>query len=101
MSERNAIFVFIDLLKTGIMSGLPYLLMYGFSVVFSYLIDSLRRKEICSVSTLRKIGNLVCEFDHLCLRIFHRAPPAHPGLHYKIRKILEQKTIILIFLIII
>ncbi|CAG0923867.1 unnamed protein product [Notodromas monacha] len=59
-----------DITKTGIMSGLPYLLMYAFSVGFSYIIDLLRQKDCCSVSTLRKIANVVSQMGQgVCLII--------------------------------
>ncbi|XP_063384126.1 putative inorganic phosphate cotransporter [Cydia fagiglandana] len=68
----------VDIKSNGILSALPYVAMYILSFIFSWSADFLINRNICSVSTTRKIFNTIAFWGPAAaLLILSYLPPGH------------------------
>lgn len=61
----------MSLKQNGIVSALPYLAMWLFSIVFSVTADYVRRREILSTTSTRKIFTTIGYSIVFCTQLLH------------------------------
>ena len=52
----------IIIIKNALLSALPYLVMWMFSIVISQVADWLNRQKIATITTIRKAANTICNY---------------------------------------